>query len=609
MTHDLAGERAGGSSVRRALLVLLGLAVLLLLAWAALWAAAGSGVAKGTTVLGVPIGGQSRSQAERTLTRELGGRATASMPVRAGTEQVSLDPKSSGLSLDVAATVAAAEARSWNPVRLVRSLTGSGTSLVPVVAVDQPALRAAVERLAASVDRVASEGSITFDETGTPVQVAPVAGRTLERGKSVDALASAYLRSARPVQLPVAIAAPAVSAAEVARVAAEVAVPATAAAATLDVEGTDVPVAPAAIAKALTFVPMGDSLTPVLDGETLHQALAEPLAKIEQPAADATFRIRGGKPVVVPAKQGRAISPTTLSAAVLPVLAGTDPASRRAVVPLEASEPAVTTAMAQGLGVTQLVSTFTTYYPSDFPPRLQNIHRGADLLDDTMVLPDTVFSLNQTVGERTAARGFAAGFIINGGRLEVDFGGGVSQLVTTTFNTAYFAGLQIVEHHPHSFYISRYPEGREATVAWGSKDLRVRNDSPHGIFITTSYTNSSVTVSMYGTKRYRIESVKGPRYDFTPFRTVYDPRPAGTSQGSCVATSGVSGFKVVVTRLFYQGGSKMKSEQFRTTYNPENQIVCDSTGPDPSPSPKPSPSPSTKPPGSPSPTPTAGPAQ
>ena len=187
--------------------------------------------------------------------------------------------------------------------------------------------------------------------------------------------------------------------------------------------------------------------------------------------------------------------------------------------------------MAQGLGVVERVATYTTYYPSDFPPRLTNIHRAADLMDHTLVLPGRVFSLNRTVGERTEARGFAAGFIINNGQLEVDFGGGVSQLATTTFNAAYFAGLDLVEHHAHSFYISRYPEGRDATVAWGFKDLRFRNDSPHGVFITTAYTNSSVTVTIYGTKRFRIESVKGPRYDVKPFKVVDDQRPRRHREG------------------------------------------------------------------------------
>ena len=36
---------------------------------------------------------------------------------------------------------------------------------------------------------------------------------------------------------------------------------------------------------------------------------------------------------------------------------------------------------------------------------------------------------------------------------------------TTTLNAMFFAGLKDVEHKPHSFYIDRYPVGREATVA------------------------------------------------------------------------------------------------------------------------------------------------
>ena len=252
-------------------------------------------------------------------------------------------------------------------------------------------------------------------------------------------------------------------------------------------------------------------------------------------------------------------------------------------MPLEPSEPELSTEAAQALGITERVATFTTYYPSDFPPRLTNIHRAADLMDHTLVLPGKVFSLNRTVGERTEERGFAAGYIINNGQLEVDFGGGVSQLVTTTFNAAYFAGLEIVEHHPHSFYISRYPEGREATVAWGVKDLRFRNDSPNGIFITTSYTNSSVTVNVYGTKRYRIESVKGDRYDIKPFSVVNDTRAEGVDQGDCVATEGVPGFRVVVTRLFYEGSTRVKSEEFRTKYEPENEVRCKVDDPEPPP--------------------------
>ena len=148
----------------------------------------------------------------------------------------------------------------------------------------------------------------------------------------------------------------------------------------------------------------------------------------------------------------------------------------------------------------------------------------------------------------------------------------------------YFAGLQDVEHQPHSFYISRYPEGREATIAWGSKDLRFTNDSGHGIFVTTSYTNRSIRVTMWGTKRFTaVTSVKGPRTDVKPFPTQYDPRPEGTTSGSCVHQDGVVGFRVNVTRRLFQGITLVGSQTFSTRYAAEARIICGSTGPAPTP--------------------------
>jgi vancomycin resistance protein YoaR len=381
------------------------------------------------------------------------------------------------------------------------------------------------------------------------------------------------------VRVPAVVEQPAVSQAEVDRVTTEIAEPAVSAPVAVTVEASTVQLAPQDIARSLTFeADDRGTLQPRLDGARLHAALADDLAPVEEPAKDATFDVSSGRPRVVPSAQGREVLPETLAGAVLPVLTQTG-AARAVSVPLEVSEPDVDTATAESLGVRELVSEYTTYYPSDFAPRLTNIHRAADFMDGTLVLPGDVFSLNRTVGERTAERGFAAGFIINNGRLEVDYGGGVSQLATTTFNAAFFAGLEIVEHHPHSFYISRYPEGRESTVAWGYKDVRVRNDSGHGVFVTTSYTDSSVTVRIWGTKRYRIEATKGPRYDVKPYRVEYDPRPEGVDQGDCVATEGVPGFRVVVTRLFYENGQQVRSEEFRTKYDPENEVRCGSSGP------------------------------
>ena len=112
-------------------------------------------------------------------------------------------------------------------------------------------------------------------------------------------------------------------------------------------------------------------------------------------------------------------------------------------------------------------------------------------------------------------------------------------------------------------------------MAWGFKDLRFRNDSPNGVFITTAYTNSSVTVTIYGTKRFRIESVKGPRYDVKPFSVVDDPRPRRHREGRLRGHRGrpwVPGRGDAGLLPGRQPG--LKTDKLRTKYAPENEVRC-----------------------------------
>ena len=89
--------------------------------------------------------------------------------------------------------------------------------------------------------------------------------------------------------------------------------------------------------------------------------------------------------------------------------------------------------------------------------------------------------------------------MIIGSLLLPAIGGGVCQTATTLFNNAFELGLPIVERHNHSFYISHYPMGRDATVSWGGPDFAFKNDLKTGILIKTSYTSSTLTFSFYGT--------------------------------------------------------------------------------------------------------------
>ena len=536
----------------------------LVLAYLGLILANGGDVARGTTVLGVEIGGMDRASAVEKLQTDLGPRAAAPVPVLIEGSAQSVDPAAAGLSFDVEATVDSVDGRTYNPVTLVSRLFGAKQA-EPVIAVDEVKLTPAVAALAASTDRPLTEGGVVF-KGAKATAVQPVPGVALDQAGAASALTSGYLVETKPITLPAAIQQPTVTADEVQRAMAEFAVPAVSAEVLVAVGGQQIPAAPSKITPALTLAPADGKLKPAIDAAVLSESLAPALAPVETSPKDASFALQGGKPVVVPSVNGSTVPPQGLADAVLAVLP--KPAGNRvAAVALEEKQPKLTTEQANALGVKEVVSTFTTKYPFA-PYRLQNIHRAADLIDGTVVLPGETFSMNKTVGERTAENGFAVGIIINNGKFEKDFGGGVSQVATTTYNAAYFAGLKDVQHKAHSFYISRYPAGREATVAWPSVDLRFQNDTPYGLLVDTSYTNSTVTVSIWGTKVYDVESVAGPRTNPRSFTTIYS-----TAEG-CVPQGGVEGFDIVVTRVIKQGGAEVKREDVKTVYRAADQIYC-----------------------------------
>ncbi len=141
----------------------------------------------------------------------------------------------------------------------------------------------------------------------------------------------------------------------------------------------------------------------------------------------------------------------------------------------------------------------------------------------------------------------------------------------------FFAGLKDVEHKPHSVYIDRYPEGREATVAWPSVDLKFTNTTPHGVLITAKVVKSTptkegaATVSMYSTRRWKITSKNGPRTDGR------EPGVRYQQGADCEEFIGVPGFSVDVFRYFRapKSGKVLRKEKFHTDYIAGDYVRCE----------------------------------
>jgi hypothetical protein len=217
--------------------------------------------------------------------------------------------------------------------------------------------------------------------------------------------------------------------------------------------------------------------------------------------------------------------------------------------------------------VTEVISTFTQEFPYA-AYRVTNIGVASEKINGTVLEPGETFSLNGVVGERTPENGFVEGFVIQGGRLVEDYGGAVSTITTAMWHTAFYAGMTRIEQRAHSYWISRYVAGLEATVSWGTLDLKFRNDTPYGVFITSSVTNTSVTTTMWSTDYWDIEAEFGPRGNFRSPGTVYD------TSAACVAQSGVEGFDITVTRVWSRGGEVRDRERLFTSYNAAPNVIC-----------------------------------
>jgi vancomycin resistance protein YoaR len=339
--------------------------------------------------------------------------------------------------------------------------------------------------------------------------------------------------------------------------------------ATVTFQDRGVEIGPAVLRAALRFVPDAPDLRVALDPDVLHEDIAAAFETREQPARDAELRIQGASVRVIPSRIGRRLDMAAIAAAIV-ASDGGDPVRAR----FEISRPELTTEEARELRITELVSEFSTPY-NCCEPRVTNIARAAELLDGVIVPAGGRFSLNEALGQRTEDRGFVSAPQIAAGRLEEAIGGGVSQVATTIYNTAFFAGLDLVEHTPHQFYISRYPEGREATVSYGGPELVFVNDWPAAILIDAVASSNAITIRFFSsTLGRRVETETGARRNFRQPRT-RESRNPDLEPGERVVEQplGGPGFTVSYTREVWDGDELKRDETFTWTYSPQDAFV------------------------------------
>ncbi|MDF2524045.1 MAG: hypothetical protein K0R31_1686 [Clostridiales bacterium] len=147
------------------------------------------------------------------------------------------------------------------------------------------------------------------------------------------------------------------------------------------------------------------------------------------------------------------------------------------------------------------IGQFTTTLLDKRENRVNNISIASKKLDKMKVAPGEQFSFNDALGKRTEAKGYEEAPIIikteDGFESADGIGGGICQLSTTLYNAAEKASMKITERHAHSKEVKYVPKGKDATVSYGSSDLKFVNIRNYPVMIRTYMGKNSVTVKLF----------------------------------------------------------------------------------------------------------------
>jgi vancomycin resistance protein YoaR len=529
----------------------------------------------GVVVADTKLSGLSHDAAERAL-RELGARlAELPLSVRVGNASHDVAPSALGLDLDVGATLA----RAFAAGREGSIISRFGFSLAHLrrpqklrarVEMDPTrALARLAEWEAAGVKRPFSGGIRV--QGGVVRPDPPRRGQLVDRERALEAVAETFASLERsPVELPLVEREP-FSVPGAVEAAVERAKRLLSGPVTLLGEGDESLVLSAAdLGRALKSRQPREEVPEIelyFDPAEVDALLAEPRKKLEAPPIDARFAVDAADHVsILPSRAGTllkasAVAEALLQAAVAPARIGRLPMVRGA-------PPAVSTHDLEALRVTKLVGKYTTFHAC-CQPRVDNIHHIADMLDGHVVEPGETFSVNEFIGPRTTKSGFKEAPTIEEGEMVDALGGGISQFATTLFNALFLGGYDIVERGPHTYYFSRYPMGRDATLSWPHPDIVFKNDTEAGALIKTQYTDKSITVKMFGDNGGRkVSFVVSPQQDLKKPPIEYIPDITQPPERDKIKQGGQIGWTVFVTRTVQFPDGTKKEEKRKVTYKP-----------------------------------------
>ncbi|MRR31639.1 hypothetical protein EG834_15210, partial [bacterium] len=240
---------------------------------------------------------------------------------------------------------------------------------------------------------------------------------------------------------------------------------------------------------------------------------------------------------------------------------------------------AMDTTTAADLGITEAVSVQSSYFYGSSAERVQNITAAAKSFHGLLIAPGETFSMTSQLTDISLDNGYAEALIIVGNQTVKGVGGGVCQVSTTLFRTAFFGGFPIAERHAHAYRVYYYEKiagnkinsdyaGLDATVFVPLVDFKFTNDTPYWLLMET-YVDpaaSRITWKFYSTSDGRTVdwNTTGPINVVDAPEPLYRENPDLPEGKIKQVDYAAQGADVHVERTVYRDGSIYFTDEFNT---------------------------------------------
>ncbi len=222
------------------------------------------------------------------------------------------------------------------------------------------------------------------------------------------------------------------------------------------------------------------------------------------------------------------------------------------------------------------ISTYPTYFSTTDQNRVHNLKTALNILNGKVIMPGDIFSYNAVVGSASSAQGFKAASAFVGGNIVQEVGGGICQTVSTLYNAAILANLEIVQRKNHSLPVAYVPGSRDATVYYPSIDFKFKNTRLYPIKIVTSFNaGGNLSISLHGTKEdvEPVVAISSKRLSDISYKTEYKQDSSLAKGVQVVDRNGAIGYISEAYKTVRISGNTTTTFLSKDTYKPVSKIV------------------------------------